>query len=130
MNDKSINAQGREEKRRMESHFLRSKVEVYVPGTIGIDTVTNTSEYADQTAKYLCEWFGGATRTVVEGYYITENGNSVVEPITIVWSYCETEQLTRYAVRVVNWASTMCRELKQESVAVVFNGQMLFVTGG
>lgn len=118
------------ERNQVEGYFLKSKVEVYVPGTVEVGTVTNTSEYADRTARYLCEWFGGATRTVVEGYYVTTTGNSIVEPITIVWSYCNTEQLTEHAAHVVEWAATMCRELKQESVAVVFNGQMLFVTGG
>lgn len=111
----------------MISLQLESKVEVFVPGTTGVSEITDTSSYVEQTARYLSEWFGGSTVTENKGYYVADNGELIIEPIFIVWAFCSTKQLEKFAPKVIAWAEKMCKELRQESVGVVINHQMLFV---
>lgn len=111
----------------MISVCLQSKVEIYVPGTVAVDHLADTSSYVNETARYLSELFGGATVSEDTGYYVTDLGQLIKEPVFIVWAFCSTEQLEKYSPKVIEWAETICRDLGQESVAVVINGQMLFV---
>lgn len=111
----------------MISLCLESKVEIYVPGTVQVSHITDTSSYVERTARYLSELFGGSTVSEEKGYYVTDNGNLVAEPVYIVWAFCSTEQLEEHVLKVIKWAEMICQELQQESVAVVINGHMFFV---
>ena len=104
--------------------ILQSKVELYVPGTMGVNVAADTSDYVNKTAQNFCEWFGGATAEESNGYWNASNGETVFERVTRVWAYCTTNQLEDHIIQVYEWAQTICRELRQEAVSVVVNGQM------
>lgn len=106
---------------------LHSKVELYVPGTIRVSEKADTHEQVEKVATSFCQWFGGATVTVSDGYYLSSVGELIAEKTSIVWSYCTTELLEEYAPSVIALAEEVCQELQQETVAVVINGTMCFV---
>ena len=106
---------------------LESKVELYVPGTTDINHTIDTSAYVQRVATLFCQWFGGASVSKVNGYYISSTGELVLEYPHIVSSFCQTKDLVLHSPSVISLAQDICRELKQESVAVVINGTMSLV---
>ena len=107
---------------------LQSIIKLAVPGTNNVNQLTDTKDYVVKVMKFFCERFGGATVSKTEGGYIASDGQLVVEPVSWVWSYCTTQQLEMHSAEVVSLAETLCRELHQESVAVIINESMFFVT--
>lgn len=107
---------------------LQSKVGIGVPTTTDVNIPEDTTSYVEQTTRQFCEWFGGATVEEHDGGYITKDGQLIMEPIFWVISYCTTPQLEAYLLQVVALAKTICRELRQESVAVIINNTMMLVT--
>lgn len=107
---------------------LESKVELYVPGTTDINHTIDTSAYVQRVVTLFCQWFGGASVSKVNGYYIVASTGELVPECThIVWSFCQTKDLVLHSPSVISLAQDICRELKQESVAVVINGTMSLV---
>ena len=117
------------QERRMPMIELESKVELYVPGTTDINHTIDTSAYVQRVATLFCQWFGGASVSKVNGYYIAASTGELVPECThIVWSFCQTKDLVLHSPSVISLAQDICRELKQESVAVVINGTMSLVS--
>lgn len=108
--------------------FLRSNMGMVVPSTTCVNIPADTSVYVKRVAGQFCEWFGGATVSEDYGYYVTDDKQLVSEPVFIVWSYCTTEQLSQYSTQVIALAQGLCVELQQESIAVIINNAMCFVT--
>lgn len=106
---------------------LESKIGLAVPGTENVNQLVDTKEHVSKVMTYFCTWFGGATVNKTEGGYIASNGQLVVEPVSWVISYCTTKQLEMHSVQVVSLAESLCRELRQESIAVIINESMFFV---
>ena len=106
---------------------MHSKVELFVPGTVRVSQIADTHKYVEKVATSFCRWFGGATVTSSDGYYLSTAGELVSERTSIVWSYCTTESLEEYAPSVIELAEEVCHELQQECVAVVINGTMCLV---
>lgn len=107
---------------------LQSKVGIGVPTTTDVNLPADTTSYVEQVTRQFCEWFGGTTIDEKNGGYVTRDGQLVAEPIFWVISYCTTRQLETYLLQVMALAKTICRELKQESVAVIVNSTMILVT--
>lgn len=107
---------------------LTSRVGIGVPSTTDISVPTDTSSYVEETTRKLCRWFGGAIIDKRDGGYIANNGDLITEPIFWVISYCTTQQLEDYLVQVVIWAKTICKELRQENVAIIINNSMVLVS--
>ena len=107
---------------------LESKVEIGVPGTVDVNIPADTSDYVDQVFRQFCEWFGGVNIDERTGGYVTKDGRLVKEPIVWVLSYCTTEQLEEYLPQVLLLAQRICEDLRQESVAVIVNCEMLLVS--
>ena len=108
--------------------YLRSNVGVVVPGTTCVNVPADTSLWVKKVAGDFCEWFGGATVSEDQGYYRATDNQLVSESVFIVWAFCTTEQLTEYSPQVIALAEWLCLELQQESIAVIINGAMSFIT--
>lgn len=106
---------------------LQSNVGIGVPSTTDVSVPTDTTAYKDEVARQFCEWFGGVTIDKRDGGYIAKDGRLITEPIFWVISYCTTQQLEEFLPRAVALAQTLCKELRQESIAMIINYEMILI---
>lgn len=106
---------------------LDCKVAIYVPSTINVNETTDNTAYVKQTIKQLSMWFGGATASKAIGGWVSASGEVVVEDVTIVYSYCNSEKLAEYARNIIALCESIKADMKQEAVTLEINGQVKFV---
>lgn len=106
---------------------LGSKVTVYVPSTVDIDIVVDTSEYVNRVATNLSNWFGGATSTEALGYWVSPTNGLIKEKSTMVFAYCNQTDLESHIDELVTMCDNVKNELKQDAVALEINGEMYFI---
>ena len=91
------------------------KLTIYVPSTSGITSINN-EKYVRQICQVLSAIYGGCSSSKVEGYYVANNGQLVIEAITTVYTFSSNaEKLGRTGDYVARWLK---RILKQESVLI------------
>ena len=106
---------------------LSSRVTVYVPSTIDINTEIDTTKYLDKTATLLSDCFGGATSTPALGYWVSPTAGLVKEKTTMIFAYCDEKSLNEKIDSVIDWCETMRVELKQDAIALEINGEIYFI---
>jgi hypothetical protein len=106
---------------------LDSKVSIYVPSTKNVDEAFDSSEYKNKVITKLAQLFGGATASEAVGGWVCGNGSTVLEKVTIVYSFCKSEELTMHFNDIYNICMWLKEELKQEAVTLEINGQVKFV---
>ena len=106
---------------------LKSKVAIYIPSTININQSIDNSEQVKNTCSFLSGLFGGCTAVNASGSWISDAGNLIQEPITIVYSYCNKLQLIKAKKSIVKFCKNICSEMLQEAVSLEINNQLYFV---
>ena len=106
---------------------LDSKVSVYVPSTVNVSEQTDNSEQVKNVIRELSQLFGGATATQAVGGWVSESGETILERVTIVYSFCTSEQLREHFEDVYGIAQRIKQEMSQEAVTLEINGQVKFV---
>lgn len=106
---------------------LDCRVAIYVPSTINVNEATDNSEQVKQTITELSLLFGGATASQAVGGWVSESGETVIERVTIVYSFCTSEQLNAHFEDVYNIAQRIKKDMAQEAVTLEINGQVKFV---
>ena len=106
---------------------LKSKITVYVPATVDINKEIDNTPYVERVARLLSECFGGATASPVRGYWVTADKTLVAEKTTMVFAYCSTSDAEKYIDDVVKLCYQLKQELKQEAIALEYNGGMYFI---
>lgn len=106
---------------------LDCKVSIYVPSTYNVNEETDNTEQVRKVIKELSLMFGGATASNAVGGWVTESGETVIEHVTIVYSFCTSEQLKQHFDNVYAIAERIKREMQQEAVTLEVNGQVKFV---
>lgn len=92
------------------------KLTVYVPSTSNITEYVNNEKYVRQICQVLSTIYGGCSTTPVEGYYVANDGQLVVESVTTVYTFSANfEKLERTGDFVAKWLK---RVLQQESVLI------------
>jgi hypothetical protein len=112
----------------MQPTTLSSKVEIYIPSTRNVKEPTDNASWIKKIQFVFSKWFGGASTRYELGTYLDSTDNIVEEPITIVESFCTTNDLEKHMPDVINIAHEMCIDLKQECVAIAVNNQMRYLT--
>lgn len=107
---------------------LNCRWAVYVPSTTDVNKHIDNRQEVTRVIGELSDLFGGATATQALGGWRCADGSVVVENVTIVYSFCTTEQATEHAADVVAIAQRICKEYNQEAVTVEYNGQVKFIT--
>lgn len=106
---------------------LSSKVTVYVPSTMNISEKISNEKYVDECATLLANCFGGATSTKTLGYWTSPKEGLVKEETTMVFAYCTTEQAEEHMDKVYRFCLKLKEELKQDAVALEYNGEMFLI---
>jgi hypothetical protein len=114
-------------KQQLFSFDLNSKVAIYVPSTINVSEECDNTQYVKNTIKQLSTWFGGATATPAIGGWVSAAGEVVVENVSIVYSFCTTEDLQKYAADIIALCESIKHDMRQEAVTLEINGQVKFV---
>lgn len=106
---------------------LDCKVAIYVPSTINVNEKIDNSEYVISVIRELSSMFGGATASDAVGGWVSESGETVIERVKIVYSFCSSEQLNERFDDVYEICQRIKREMNQEAVTLEVNGQCKFV---
>lgn len=106
---------------------LNCKFAVYVPSTINVNESCNNEEQVKKVMKNLSVLFGGATATPAFGAWVCENGDLVTEKVTIVYSYCTSDQADAHFAKVVEICEDLKKEMGQEAITLEYNGQVKFI---
>ena len=106
---------------------LDSKVAIYVPSTINVNEETDNTAQVLRIIRRLSELFGGATASDAVGGWVSESGETVIEKVKIVYSFCTSDQLKEHISTIIEICEELKTEMSQEAITLEINGQVKFV---
>lgn len=106
---------------------LNAKVAIYVPSTTNVNEPTDNAAMVNKVMESFSNWFGGCTSTPAVGGWVSNSGTLVVESVTIVYAFCTPESFGEHFEEVMQLATEIRDEMKQEAVTLEYNGQVKFV---
>ena len=106
---------------------LNAKITVYVPATVDASHQIDNAVYVDRVARLLSEAFGGATASPAQGFWVSQDSALIRENTTMVFAYCRTEDAEKYMEDVVRLCVSLKHEMRQEAIAMEYNGDMYFI---
>lgn len=106
---------------------LDSKVAIYVPSTLNVNEQTDNTAQVMNIIRKLSTLFGGATASDAVGGWVAENGQTVIEKVKIVYSFCTSEMLKQHIDNILQICEDLKREMSQEAITLEINGQVKFV---
>lgn len=106
---------------------LDSKVAIYVPSTINVNEETDNTAQVIRIIRRLSELFGGATASDAVGGWVAEDGQTVIEKVKIVYSFCTSDQLKENISTIIEICEELKNEMSQEAITLEINGQVKFV---
>lgn len=106
---------------------LDCKVSIYVPSTVEVNKEVDNKEQVKRVITELSQMFGGATATEAVGGWVCDNGQTILEKVTIVYSFCNSESLRKHFSEVYGICERIKKDMSQEAVTLEINGQVKFV---
>ena len=106
---------------------LDSKVAIYVPSTLNVNEQTDNTDQVMNIIRKLSTLFGGATASDAVGGWVAENGQTVIEKVKIVYSFCTSDQLKEHISTIIEICEELKNEMSQEAITLEINGQVKFV---
>ena len=107
---------------------LDCSIKIYIPSTHDVTTPIDNKKHVDDVLGKFADLFGGATSYRATGAWrSTSNAQLILEKVTIVESFCDTEKLTAQLDKVIELAQSLRDEMKQEAIAVEVNGKLGFI---
>lgn len=106
---------------------LDSKVAIYVPSTLNVNEQTDNTTQVMNIIRKLSTLFGGATASDAVGGWVAENGQTVIEKVKIVYSFCTSEMLKQHIDSILQICEDLKSEMSQEAITLEINGQVKFV---
>lgn len=106
---------------------LDCKVAIYVPSTTNVNEPADNRLQVLNVIKRLSTLFGGATASDAVGGWVSEQGETVIENVKIVYSFCSSDQLKDHFSDILSICEQIKSEMGQEAVTLEINGQCKFV---
>lgn len=106
---------------------LDSKISIYVPSTVNVNQETDNTKQVNFVLSELAKLFGGATSTAASGAYLSSAGELIRENVTICYSNCKSVDFAKHAGKIVEICEKIKNDMRQECVALEFNGQMAWI---
>ena len=110
-----------------EMYSLTTKIAIYVPSTIDIDSPVDNSAQVEKTAIFLSDLFGGCTACNVSGYWITQEKQLVRENHVVVYAYTTEDKAQEAEEKIIDFVQQMKKEMQQECISVEYNNRLYFV---
>ena len=110
-----------------EMYSLTTKIAIYVPSTIDIDSPVDNSAQVEKTAVFLSDLFGGCTACDVSGYWITQEKQLVRENPAVVYAYTTEDKAQAAEGKIIEYVMEMKKEMHQECISVEYNNRLYFV---
>lgn len=110
-----------------EMYSLTTKIAIYVPSTIDIDSPVDNSAQVAKTAVFLSDLFGGCTACDVSGYWITQEKKLVQEKPVVVYAYTTEEKAREAEEKIIDFVQQLKQEMSQECISVEYNNRLYFV---
>lgn len=107
---------------------LKHKISLYIPSTINVNQVIDTTAYINQTETYFSKLFGGCTSIKACGNWITEKEELVKESVTIVYAFCSENDFLAQEENIIYYAKNLCKELAQECVSLEYDNELYFIS--
>jgi hypothetical protein len=105
----------------------RHSIAIYIPSTVDVDTVADTSAWVNGAMELFSNKFGGATKIDAVGGWVSPDVGLVLENVTRVYTF--VQRFRKKDLQSVRWwAYEMLRELKQEAVLVEIDGEAFFLS--
>jgi CRISPR-associated protein Cmr2 len=114
-------------RRLKKAERLERRVAIYVPTTVDVNVPADTSLHVEQTLQLMAQLFGGATWSEQEGLYMSNVAGMVREKNIVVRSNTTTEVLYRHLPTLVGFVGELQYELRQETMAMELDGEMLLL---
>ncbi len=106
---------------------LNHALAIFVPSTIDVSQQTDNTQQVQQALSFLGSIFGGATSSNAEGVWRSEESGLVTEQVTIVRTFVSAKALESHLDTVIDFASGLKRDMKQEAVAISIDNQLILV---
>jgi CRP-like cAMP-binding protein len=103
------------------------QIAIYVPTTVAVDHIADTSGYVERTLAFLGTRFGGATSAPANGVWQSEVAGLVHEAVHVVQTYATNTDLQRHLPEVVNYVKRLKQELQQEAMALEVDHQLMLL---
>ncbi|GAB4152997.1 MAG: hypothetical protein Fur0021_18310 [Candidatus Promineifilaceae bacterium] len=106
---------------------LNHALAIFVPSTVDVNQQTDNTQQVQQALAFLGSIFGGATSSNAEGVWRSEESGLVTEQVTIVRTFVSAKALESNLDSVIDFASGLKRDMKQEAVAISIDNQLILV---
>ncbi len=106
---------------------LNHALAIFVPSTMDVSQQTDNTRQVQQALAFLGSIFGGATSSNAEGVWRSEESGLVTEQVTIVRTFVSAKALESHLDTVIDFASGLKRDMKQEAVAISIDNQLILV---
>lgn len=103
------------------------QIAVYIPTTIAVDQLCDTTPYVERALALLGARFGGATSTAAQGVWQSQEAGLVRESVYLVQTYATEAALNRYLDEIVGFVRMIKQELKQEAMAIEVDQKLMLI---
>lgn len=110
-----------------EMDNLNTKISIFVPSTIDIDSPVDNAGQVEKTAIFLSDLFGGCTAIEASGYWIDSNKKLIKEKPVVVYAYTTEAKAQEAEEKIIDFVQQMKREMMQECISIEFNNKLYFV---
>ena len=103
---------------------------IYVPSTQGVDGKITEEEFKkrrDETARILVNLFGGCRESIVNGRYVDDDGEVVLEEVAAVTGFGEAEDYATKRQQFLEWLLAKKAEWGQEAIGFEFEGDLWYI---
>ena len=106
---------------------LDHNIKLYIPSTINVNERANSKQYITRALESFSNLFGGATSYKAIGAWVSNDHGLVTENVTIVESYATAKQVEQGLQTVLELASTIKHDLRQEAVSLEYDNKLYFI---
>lgn len=106
---------------------LTHTVAIFIPSTLDVDQAFDNTQQVKQTIHFLGGLFGGAVSNQADGVWKSEDKGLVTEQVTIVRAFVSKQLLDKHLDDVIDYATQLKTDMKQEAVAVDVDSQLVLV---
>lgn len=106
---------------------LEHTIAIFVPSTMDVEQSVDNGVQVQSALAFLGNVFGGATSSQADGVWKSEESGLVSEVVTIVRTFVSKKALDSHLDKVMEFATDLKLEMKQEAVAIDVDNQLILV---